>query len=69
MALQGKPVLKQFDIVAVTGGYRRGIVKEFNHVLVKGELEIKMAQAKGKRYGPVLSGVEMILEENTPGRR
>ena len=61
--LEGKPVLKNFDVVAAAGGVRRGIVKEFNHVMVKGELEIKLIRAKSKQYGPLICGVEMVLEE------
>ena len=62
VALETKPVLKNFDIVAEAGGVRRGVVKEFCNVVVKGALEITLTRAKGKQHGPVLCGVEMLLE-------
>ncbi len=61
--LQGRPVLDNFDIVALTGGPRRGIIKEFRGVRVKGELAIALSRVSGSSQGPVISGVEMILEE------
>ena len=63
VALQRKAVLKNFDIVARTGRPLRGLVREFNRVMVRGALEITLARAKDAKYGPVLCGVEMILEE------
>ena len=62
VALETKPVLKNFDIVAEAGGPRRGLMKEFKHVTVKGNLEISLTRAKGQPHGPILCGVEMLLE-------
>jgi len=63
VSLQGRRVLRDFDILAEAGGVHRGVVKEFNRVIVKGELEITLARARGSQHGPVLCGVEMILED------
>jgi outer membrane protein assembly factor BamB len=62
--LQGKRVLRSFDVTAQAGGRRRGVVKQFSRVVVKGELEIRLTPVKSSLYGPVISGVEMILEED-----
>jgi outer membrane protein assembly factor BamB len=61
--LQGRPVARNFDIAAATGGSQRGIVKEFKNVLVADELSIGLKRTAGARHAPVISGVEMILEE------
>jgi hypothetical protein len=62
VALQGRPVLQNMDIAAA-GGLQRGIVREFRDVVVTDELTIKLDRSGTGRYGPVISGVEMIVEE------
>lgn len=66
--LQDKPVLKDFDIAAAAGGVRKGVVKEFRQVVVKGELEIKMKRSKASTHGPILCGVEVVLEDDAASR-
>jgi outer membrane protein assembly factor BamB len=62
--LQGRLVLPAFDVVKAAGGVRRGIIKEFHGVTVEHDLTIKFTRAKGQTNGPLLNGVEMILEES-----
>ncbi|MHC4718151.1 MAG: malectin domain-containing carbohydrate-binding protein, partial [Planctomycetota bacterium] len=64
VAMQGKRVLKDFDIVQAAGGPRRLIVKEFRGVRVTDELTLSLTpspQAPASR--PVLCGVEIVAEE------
>lgn len=61
--LQNQPLLRNFDVVAETGGPLRGVVKEFRHIIVKDRLTIGFKPAQKKKWGSVLCGVEMILEE------
>ncbi len=65
--LQERPMLLNFDIAAEAGGSMRGIVKEFRHVLVKDQLAIGLTRAADKKPGPVICGVEMIVEEAIAG--
>ena len=64
--LQRQPVLRNFDITTEAGGSLRGIVKEFRHIMLKDQLTITLKRAPGKEYGPVICGVELIWEEETP---
>jgi len=57
--LQGKTVLKDFDIVAAAGGGNRAVVKEFKGIRVTGGLTVEMTASKGKAR---LCGVEAIRE-------
>ena len=57
MSLQGKEVLKGFDIVKAAGGPRRALVRQFDAVEVAGALRISLAPVKG---APVICGVEVI---------
>jgi hypothetical protein len=61
--IQGRQALRDFDIAAAAGGVRRGVVREFRGVAVKDRLDILFTRAKGSDLGPVLNGVELILEE------
>ena len=60
VSLQGKRVLANFDIVAEAGGKWRGVVKEFNGVVIKDALKIEL-KPKGD-LEPVLCGVEIVQE-------
>ncbi|MBI5384921.1 MAG: PQQ-binding-like beta-propeller repeat protein [Verrucomicrobia bacterium] len=64
--LQDRAVLEEFDIVAAAGGSRRGLVKEFRGVIVKEQLAIALSRARNSKSGPILNGVEMILEKTIP---
>lgn len=67
VALQGKTVLENFDIVRETGGVRRGIVKEFNHVPLTHELKITLEPSDpGHPAEPVLCGIEAVAEPVPP---
>ncbi len=60
VALQGKTVLKDFDVAAQAGGANRAVVKEFKGVRVTDALAVSMKAAKGKA---LLCGVDIIREE------
>ena len=68
VALQGRPVLEQFDIVAAAGGSQRGVVKEFKGVVIQKDLKITLTRAPGTLAGPLLCGVELIAERLTGGK-
>ncbi|MGB2824970.1 MAG: malectin domain-containing carbohydrate-binding protein, partial [Phycisphaerae bacterium] len=59
VAVQGKTVLKDFDIVAAAGGPNRAVVKEIKGVRVTDALAISMKAAKGEA---LLCGVEVLRE-------
>jgi len=59
--VQGEKVLEDFDIVQESGGYRRVLRKEFNNIKVTGSLYIDFAESISE---PVISGIEIILEDN-----
>ncbi len=63
--LQGRPVLRDFDIAREASGNHRGIVKEFRGIVVGESLDISFKRVS-RNYGPVLNGVEMILEDGSP---
>ncbi|MFW6158045.1 MAG: PQQ-binding-like beta-propeller repeat protein, partial [Planctomycetota bacterium] len=64
VALQGRRVLKGFDVCRAAGGPRRGIVREFKGVQVLDDLVISLTPRAGggRALGPVLSGVEVVAE-------
>ena len=57
--LQGKDVLKDFDIVTAAGGPRRAVVKAFQHVEVTEHLQIGFAARAG---APFICGIEIVAE-------
>jgi outer membrane protein assembly factor BamB len=59
VGLQGKEVLKDFDVVKEAGGPLRGVVKEFRGVRVKKDLTVTLSPSAGV---PVLGGVEVTAE-------
>ena len=60
VTLQGAKVLEEFDITSEAGGERRGVVKEFNNVLVRSALELDF-ESSGPA-APLLCGIEVIAE-------
>ena len=62
IALQGKPVLKRFDIAAAAGNKPGVVVKEFRHIIIKDDLTIDFAPASGSTSAPVVCGVELVAE-------
>ncbi len=59
VALQGKNVLTDFDIVREAGGPRRTVVKRFSGIMADGELNVTF---KAKAGDPLLCGIEAIAE-------
>ena len=59
VALQGQPVLTDFDVAAEAGGPRRVVVRQFEQVAVADTLQIGFAPKSGE---PLICGVEVIQE-------
>ena len=59
VSLQGKDVLRDFDIVKAAGGPRRAIVKEFRNVKIAGDLTVEFTAKTGK---PLVCGIEVVAE-------
>ncbi len=57
--LQGKDVLKDFDIVKAAGGPRRAIVREFRPVMVTQHLELAFSAKEGN---PLICGIEIVAQ-------
>jgi outer membrane protein assembly factor BamB len=64
VALQGRNVLKGFDVAKAAGGPGRPIVRQFKGIAVRENLEIKMRASAGQ---PLLCGVEAILTKDAAG--
>ncbi|UCG57705.1 MAG: PQQ-binding-like beta-propeller repeat protein [Phycisphaerales bacterium] len=62
VSLQGKQVLKDFDIVKAAGRANRCVVKEFRGIAVKDDLTVTLDSVAGHDAGPTLSGIEIIAE-------
>lgn len=63
VALQGKTVLSNFDVVAAAGAPQRGVVKEFKGVVIAKDLQLTFTRAPGAKAGPLVCGVELIAEK------
>jgi hypothetical protein len=61
LQLQGKEVLKDFDIVKEAGGYNRGIVRDFKGIRAKEKIEVKFTSTTTKP--PLICGIELIAEK------
>jgi len=59
VSLQGKEVLRDFDVVKSSGGRMRGMVKEFKRIKIGRTLELNFTAGSGK---PIISGIELILD-------
>jgi len=57
--LQGKDVLKDFDIVKAAGGPRRALVREFRSVTVREQLELGFVDGAGD---PLICGIEIVAD-------
>ena len=63
VAIEGRKVLAEFDIVAEAGGSRRSVVKEFSDVRIGRDLTIILtASGSAKGCKTLLCGVELIAE-------
>ncbi len=60
VVLQGREVAKHLDIVKEAGGRHRALVKEYSGIELNGRLTV---QLRPTRDVPVLSGVEVVVEE------
>jgi len=63
--LQGKTVLKDFDVVKAAGGSRRALVKQFDNVTARRALTLEMVPKAGEvtaSTAPILSAVEFEAE-------
>jgi hypothetical protein len=64
VAIQGKEVLRGFDIVKESGGAHKSLVREFKGVMAKEELVVVFhPTGRAEVAAPVVSGVEIIAEE------
>jgi hypothetical protein len=64
VAVQGKTVLKDFDIVKEAGGPRRSLVKEFTAIEAAGQLNVRLSPSvEAGAACPILSGIEIIAEK------
>jgi outer membrane protein assembly factor BamB len=63
VALQGKSVDPGLDIVAVSGGKAKAIVREYKAIAVSGSLDIELTPSKDAKLPhelPVLSAIEVV---------
>ena len=63
VALQGKVMLKDFDIVRDAGGPRHSLVKEFTGIEATGQLAVRLTPAAAAVRSPILCGIEIIAEK------
>lgn len=61
VALQGKAVLQDFDVVQAAGIRNRTVVKEFRGIEVLDNLEVSLLPVRGK--SPLLCGIEVVREQ------
>ncbi len=64
--LQGRRVLKDFDVIKEAGGINRAVVKSFDGILVKNNLELKFvpkAENPTEAQLPVINYLEANVEE------
>ncbi len=57
VAVEGRPVIANLDIVRAAGGVQKPLVRELKHVEVQGALDISFSASRGK---PLVCGVELI---------
>lgn len=60
--IQSQSALTHFDIQKEAGGPNRGVMREFKGVRIVHELEVRFVRSPASPLGPVLSGIELILE-------
>ena len=65
VAIQGKTVLRDFDVIREAGGRNRTLVREFGKVSIRDRLSVRLTASRGtKTPEPILSGVEVVSEEH-----
>ena len=63
--LQGKRVLKKFDVVKAAGGANRAVVKEIKGVTAARAMTLEMiprARQLTDKTAPMISGIEVVAE-------
>ena len=63
--IQGKTVLRNFDIVEQAGGSNKALVKEFKGIKADGKIEcefIPKGSEPTESTSPILSGIEVVAE-------
>jgi len=58
VSLDGKEVLKDFDITAAAGGSRKVIAKQFKYSKTEGPIEITLKASSGRT---LLCGIELLV--------
>ncbi len=58
-----RKMLKGFDIVRETGGPFRGLAREFTVDVQGGSMTVHLAKAAGSELDPVVSGIELTVED------
>lgn len=62
VALQGKAIIRNFDILAQAGARNRGFVKEFRGIEIADELHLTLQPASSNSSEPVICGLEVIAD-------
>jgi hypothetical protein len=62
LEINGKPVMRDFDIRAAAGGAMRGVVKEFQGLELDGCFELELVPSAGKTF---ICGIELVLDESS----
>ena len=62
VSLQGREVVHGLDIVSLTGGPRRVLMKEFQGIAVRDKLTVALSAAEGSVDPPLLCGVSVTAE-------
>ncbi len=63
VSLQGRAVLKDFDVVAAAGGPKRVVVREFRGVRAGSDLKVTFAPSRSAGHAaPVICGIEVVGE-------
>ncbi len=63
VSLQGKRMLSAFDVVKDSGSVRKALIKEFNGIVVRGDLEIELEPAESSHIKKaILCAVQALRE-------
>lgn len=64
IALQGKTVSRNFDIIKAAGSAAHSVIKEFRGIQIRDVLEIELVPSSGSpENSTVICGVELLVEE------
>ena len=62
VTLQGRKVLRGFDVVRAAGGAARSVVKEFRGVAIVDDLKVSLSPSPNTQEPPLICGLELIAE-------